>query len=166
MSANRDAKVQLVEEIKQKIQNSKSVILVKYEALSVAEDTELRREFRKNDVEYKVLKNTLIRRAFNDLGVKDFDEDLNGPTSVAFGLDEVGASKVVVEASKKYDKKIEVKSGYITGVYEDANGVKKYAAIPTKQELYSILAGTLSGMTRGLAVALKAVADKQAEAQA
>lgn len=166
MSANKDAKVLVVEEIKQKIQNSKSVILVKYESLSVAEDTELRREFRKNNVEYKVLKNTLIRKAFNDLGVKEFDADLNGPTSVAFGLDEVGASKVIVEASKKYENKIAVKSGYIANTYEDVNGVKKYAAIPTQQELYSMLAGTLAGMTRSLAVALKAVADKNAEAQA
>ena len=85
MSANFEAKKQVVEEIKQKIQNSKSVVLVKYEALTVSEDTELRRELRKNDVDYKVLKNTLVRRAFNDLGITDFDNDLNGPTAGAFG---------------------------------------------------------------------------------
>ena len=166
MSANKETKIQLVEVIKEKIKNAKSVILVKYEALSVAEDTELRRELRKNNVEYKVLKNTLVRRAFNDLGVKDFDDDLNGPTSVAFGEDEVSASKVIVEASKKYENKITVKSGFISNSYENVDGVKKYAAIPTKPELYSMLAGTLSNMIGGLAVALKAVADKNAEAQA
>ncbi len=166
MSANKDAKVLVVEEIKSKIQSVKSVVLVKFNGLSVAQDTELRREFRKNDVEYKVLKNTLIRRAFNDLGINDFDEDLNGPTSVAFGLDEVGASKVIVEASKKYDQKVEAKSAFIDGKRVDANGVKKFAAIPSKPELYSMLAGTLSNFTRGLAVAIKAVADKKAEAQA
>jgi large subunit ribosomal protein L10 len=166
MSANKDAKVQLVSEIKEKIQSAKSVVFVQFQGLTVAEDTELRREFRKNNVEYKVLKNTLVRRAFNDLGVKDFDADLNGPTSVAFGPDEVGASKIIVEASKKYEKKIVVKSGYIDAKYQDANGVKKYASIPSQNELYSMLAGTLSGFTRGLAVAIKAVADKKAEAQA
>ena len=166
MSANFEAKKQVVEEIKQKIQNSKSVVLVKYEALTVGEDTELRRELRKNDVDYKVLKNTLVRRAFNDLGITDFDNDLNGPTSVAFGNDEVGASKVIVAASKKYENKIVVKSGYIDNVYVDCNGVKKYAAIPSQEELYSMLAGTLSNFTRGLGVAIKAVADKKAEAQA
>jgi len=166
MSANFEAKKQVVEEIKQKIQNSKSVVLVKYEALTVSEDTELRRELRKNDVDYKVLKNTLVRRAFNDLGITDFDNDLNGPTSVAFGNDEVGASKVIVAASKKYENKIVVKSGYIDNAYVDGNGVKKYAAIPSQEELYSMLAGTLSNFTRGLAVAIKAVADKKAEAQA
>lgn len=166
MSANKQAKVQLVEEIKEKIQNAKSVILVSYNSLTVAEDTEFRRELRKNDVEYKVLKNTLVRRAFDELGVKDFDNDLNGPTSVAFGTDEVGASKLIVAAVKKYENKISVKSGYIANAYVDVNGVKKYASIPSKQELYSMLAGTLSGFTRGLAVAIKAIADKQAEAQA
>ena len=63
MSANFEAKKQIVEEIKEKIKASKSVVLVKSCGLTVAEDTEMRREFRKNNVEYKVLKNTLIRRA-------------------------------------------------------------------------------------------------------
>ena len=124
MSANLEAKKVVVEDIKAKIQASKSVVFVKFNGLSVAEDTELRREFRKNNVEYKVLKNTLVRRAFNDLGVTDFDADLNGPTSVAFGEDEVGASKVIVEATKKYEEKVSIKSGYIDGVKVDVNGVK------------------------------------------
>lgn len=166
MSANLEAKKVVVEDIKAKIQASKSVVFVKFNGLTVAEDTELRREFRKNNVEYKVLKNTLVRRAFNDLGVTDFDADLNGPTSVAFGEDEVGASKVIVEATKKYEEKVFIKSGYIDGAKVDVNGVKKFASIPTKPELYSMLAGTLSNITRGIAVALKAVADKKAEAQA
>ena len=160
MSANQEAKKVVVEQIKQKIQDSKSVVLVKFSGLTVAEDTELRREFRKNNVEYKVLKNTLIKIAFNDLGVKDFDEDLNGPTSVAFGSDETGASKVVVDAAKKYDKKVEVKSAYFEEKRLDANGVKALAAIPSKQQLYGMLASALLGVPRALAIALNQVAEK------
>ena len=78
MSAHIEAKKQIVEDIKAKIQASKSVVLVDYKGLTVAEDTEFRNEFRKANVEYKVLKNTLVRRAFNELGVTDFDNDLNG----------------------------------------------------------------------------------------
>ena len=89
MSANIEAKKQVVEDIKAKIQASKSVVLVDYKGLTVAEDTEFRNEFRKANVEYKVLKNTLVRRAFNELGVTDFDNDLNGTTAVAFGQDEL-----------------------------------------------------------------------------
>ena len=166
MSASQEARKELSKAIKEKMQNSKSIVFVSSVGLSVAEDTELRRELRKNDVEYKVYKNTLIRYALHDLGITNFDADLNGPTSVAFGNDEVGAAKLMVEASKKYGEKITVKSGYISEEYCDANAVKKYASIPSKNELYSMLAGTLSNFTRGLAVAIKAVADKQAEAQA
>ena len=162
MSANQEAKKVVVEEIKQKIQDSKSVVLVKFNGLTVAEDTELRREFRKNNIEYKVLKNTLVRRAFNDLGVKDFDEDLNGPTSVAFGADETGAAKVVMEAVKKYDKKVSVKSAYFEEKRLDENGVKALAAIPSKQQLYAMLASALLGVPRALAIALNQVAEKKA----
>ncbi len=173
MSANFEAKKVVVEEIKSKIQNSKSVVFVKFNGLSVAEDTELRREFRKNNVEYKVLKNTLVRRAFNDLGITDFDEDLNGPTSVAFGSDETGASKVIVEAAKKYDSKVVVKCAFVDGGKVDANGVKTLASMPSKEELIakmlgslqapiSKFVGVLSAMPRSLVIALNAIAEKKA----
>jgi large subunit ribosomal protein L10 len=174
MSANFEAKKQVVEDIKERIQNSKSVVFVKFEGLTVAQDTELRREFRKNNVEYKVLKNTLIKRAFNDLGVTDFDDDLNGPTSVAFGADETGAAKVIIEAVKKYDNKVTVKSAYVDGGKVDENGVKALAAMPSKEELIakmlgslqapiSNFVGVLSAMPRSLVIALNAVAEKKAQ---
>ncbi len=173
MSANQEAKKLVVEEIKQKIQDSKSVVLVKFTGLTVAEDTELRREFRKNNVEYKVLKNTLVRRAFNDLGVNDFDEDLNGPTSVAFGADETGAAKVVMEAVKKYDKKVSVKSAYVDGGKVAEAGVKELANMPSKEQLVAKMLGSLqapianfvgvlSAMPRSLVIALNAIAEKKA----
>ena len=173
MSANFEAKKLVVEDIKQKIQDAKSVVFVKFNGLSVAEDTALRREFRKANVEYKVLKNTLIRRAFNDLGVTDFDEDLNGPTSVAFGPDETGAAKIVMEAVKKYDKKVTVKSAFVDGGRVDENGVKTLAAMPSKEELVAKMLGSLqapianfvgvlSAMPRSLVIALNAIAEKKA----
>ena len=163
MSANLEAKKQVVEDIKAKISAAKSVVLVNYSGLTVAEDTELRNAFRKASVEYKVLKNTLVRRAFNELGVDSFDADLNGTTAVAFGSDEVGASKIVVENAKKLDNKISAKSAYVDGEYVDKNGVESLASIPSKDALYSMLAGTLSNFIRGLAVALNRVAEKMGE---
>ena len=174
MSANFEAKKQVVEEIKAKITGAKSVVLVKFSGLTVAEDTEFRREFRKKDVEYKVYKNTLVRRAFNDLGVTAFDEDLNGPTSIAFGTDETGASKVVMDAVKKYDKKVVVKSAYVEGNRVDEAGVKALAAMPSKEELIAKMLGSiqapitnfvgvLSAIPRGLVIALSEVAKKKAE---
>ncbi|MBQ9103714.1 MAG: 50S ribosomal protein L10 [Clostridia bacterium] len=174
MSANFEAKKVVVEEIKQKIQDAKSVVLVKFNGLTVAQDTELRREFSKNNVEYKVLKNTLIRRAFNDLGITDFDEDLNGPTSVAFGSDETGAAKVIVEAAKKYENKVAVKCAFVEGGKVDEKGVQALAAMPSKEELIakmlgslqapiSNFVGVLSAMPRSLVIALNAVAEKKAQ---
>ena len=161
MSANLEIKKQVVEDIKAKIQGAKSVVFIDYKGLTVAEDTEFRSEFRKADCEYKVLKNTLVRKAFNELGVNDFDADLNGPTAVAFGKDETSASKVVVDACKKFNDKISVKSAYVDGSYVDANGVKVFASIPSREVLLAKMLGSLQSPIAGLAIALKAVADKQ-----
>lgn len=174
MSANLEAKKQIVEEIKAKIQNSKSVVFVASKGLSVADDTELRREFRAKNVEYKVLKNTLVRRAFNELGITDFDADLNGPTTVAFGLDETSAAKIVIDAVKKYEDKISVKCAYVEGGRVDGKGVKALASMPSKEELVakmlgslqapiSNFVGVLSAIPRGLVIALNAIAEKKAQ---
>ena len=174
MSANFEAKKLVVEDIKSKIQTAKSVVFVKFVGLTVAEDTELRKEFRKNNVEYKVLKNTLIKRAFNDLGITSFDDDLNGPTSVAFGADETAAAKVIVEAAKKYENKVAVKCAYVENEKIDENGVKALAAMPSKEELIAKMLGSLqapitnfvgvlSAMPSSLVIALNAVAEKKAQ---
>ena len=174
MSASKEARVELSKVIKEKIQEAKSVVFVKFSGLTVAEDTELRREFRKNNVEYKVYKNTLIRYAFHELGITDFDDDLNGPTSVAFGTDETGAAKVIVEAAKKYQDKIVVKSAFVEGGKVDAKGVEALAAMPSKEQLIakmlgsmqaplSNFVGVLSAMPRSLVIALNAVAEKKAQ---
>ena len=124
MSANLEAKKQVVEEIKTKIQNSKSVIFVDYKGLTVAEVSQLRNKFREAGVEYKVYKNTLVRKAMNDLGVTAFDNDLNGPTATAFSPDETAAAKIFAEAVKAMPEKIIPKSAYVDGAYVDANGIK------------------------------------------
>lgn len=173
LSANLELKKQVVEEITEKINNSKSVVLVNYKGLTVAEVTELRNAFRKANVEYKVLKNTLVRKAFNEMGINSFDEDLNGPTAVAFGSDETGAAKIIAEANKKYGDKISAKSAFVDGAYVDVNGVKALAAMPTKEELIAKMlgsmqspitkfAGVLSATLRGVVIALNAIAEKKA----
>lgn len=161
MSANIEAKKQIVEDIKAKIQASKSVVLIDYKGLTVAEDTEFRCNMRKANTEYKVLKNTLLRKAFNELNVTAFDSDLNGPTSVAFCPDETSAAKVAYDMCKSTNDKISVKSAFVDGAYVDKNAVKELAAIPSKEVLVAKLAGALSGIVRGLAVALNAVAEKK-----
>ncbi|MDY2879748.1 MAG: 50S ribosomal protein L10 [Candidatus Borkfalkiaceae bacterium] len=163
MSANLEAKKQIVEEIKAKINASKSVVLIDYKGLTVAEDTKFRCNMRKANVDYKVLKNTLLRKAFNELNVTDFDSDLNGTTSVAFCPDETSGARIACEMCKDTNDKISVKSAYVDGGYVNAAGVKQLASIPSKEVLVAQLAGALSGIVRGLAVALNAVAEKKGE---
>ena len=164
MSANKDAKQQIVEDIKAKIQASKSVVLIDYKGLTVAEDTQFRCNMRKTNTEYKVLKNTLLKRAFNELDVTAFDADLNGPTAVAFCPDETSAARVAAEMCKTTNDKISLKSAYVDNAYVDKNGVKALASIPSREVLVAKLAGALSGIIGGLAVALNAVAEKRENA--
>ena len=172
MSANLEAKKQVVEEIKQKIQNSKSVVFVDYKGLTVAEVSELRNKFRAAGVEYKVYKNTLVRKAMNELGVTAFDNDLNGPTATALSPDEAAAAKIFAEAVKAMPEKIIPKSAYVDNAYVDAKGIKALASMPSKEELIakmlgsmqapiSNFAGVLSAMLRGVVIALNAIAEKK-----
>ncbi len=172
MSANLELKKQVVEEIAEKIKNAKSVVFVDYKGLTVAEVSDLRNKFRAAGVEYKVYKNTLLRKAFNDLGVTAFDNDLNGPTAVAFSPDETAAAKIFAEAMKALPEKIVPKSAYVDGAYVDAKGIAALATMPSKEELIAKMlgsmqapianfAGVLSAMLRGVVVALSAIAEKK-----
>ena len=134
MSANFEAKKVVVQEITEKIKASKSVILVDYNKLTVAEVSALRNKCKQAGCEYKVYKNTLVRKALNDLGHSDFDSDLNGPTAVAFGPDETSAAKVMQTAAKDYEGKIVIKSAFVDNAYVDKAGVKALASMPSREE--------------------------------
>lgn len=164
MSANKEAKKVVVDEIKERINNSKSVVVATYNKLTVAEVTALRRQFKDVNAEYKVYKNTLIRKAFNELGVTAFDADLNGTTAVVFAQDETSGAKVFADAVKANDAlkdKIVMKSGYIDGAYVDADGMKALAAIPSREVLLSRMVGSLLSPISKLAYVLDAIAKKE-----
>lgn len=174
MSANFEAKKVVVEEITEKIKSSKSVVLVDYNRLTVAEVSALRNKCRQANCEYKVYKNTLVRKAFNELGYTQFDADLNGPTAVTFGKDETGAAKLMVEAAKDYEDKVTLKSAFVDNAYVDKAGVKALATMPSKEELVAKMlgsmqapianfAGVLSNLLSGIVRVLDGVAkSKQA----
>ena len=161
MSANFEAKKAVVEEIKEKIRASKSVVLVQYDRLTVAEVTDLRNRFRNASSEYKVYKNTLVRKAFDELGVNDFDNDLNGATAFVFCPDETSGCSIIAKAVKDtptLDGKLVPKSAYVNGAYVDAEGVKKLAAIPSREVLLAKMVGCLQAPIANLVYALNAVA--------
>ncbi len=164
MSANLEAKKEVVEEIKAKIGASKSVVLTHYDRLTVAEVTMLRNKFRAASCEYKVYKNTLVRKAFDELGVTQFDADLNGATAFIFCPDETSGCSIIAKAVKETPvlaDKIVPKSAYVNGAYVDAEGVKKLAAIPSREVLIAKMLGCLQSPIANLAFVLKAIADQK-----
>ena len=164
MSENLEAKKVVVEEIKAKINASKSVVLTKYDRLTVAESTALRRKFQDAKCEYKVYKNTLVRKAFNELGVEGFDGDLNGATAFVFCPDETSGCSIIAKSVKENPalaEKLVPKSAYVSGAYVDAEGVKKLAAIPSREVLIAKMLGCLQAPIANFAYVLKAIADQK-----
>ena len=163
MNAIREAKREIVEQIKEKVQKCASFVVIDYKGLTVEEDTAFRTEFRKAGVEYKVLKNTLVRIALNELGYHQFDEALNGPTSVAFSFDDVVLpAKIAADHVKKFNK-MEIKCGMVEKEFANAAAMKALANIPGKQTLLSMLCNVLQAPIRSLAIAVNAIAEKQAQ---
>lgn len=172
MSANFETKKVVVQEITEKLKAAKSVVFVDYNKLTVAEVSELRNKCKQQGCEYKVYKNTLVRKALNDLGFKDFDADLNGPTAVTFGADETAAAKVMVAAAKDYSEKITLKSAFVDNSYVDKAGVSALASMPSREELVakmlgsmqaplSNFAGVLNNLVAGIVRVLNGIAQQK-----
>lgn len=170
-----NAKKQNVEEIKGNIEESQSIVLVDYRGLNVAELTELREKYREAGVEYKVYKNTMMRFAFKDAGLEEFNEYLTGPNAVAFGMDDpVAVAKITSDFAKDHEN-LEIKAGIVDGKVIDVAGIKSLASLPSKEQLLGQVvrglnspiqgfANVLSGNLRGLVTALAAIRDQKEEA--
>lgn len=161
MNENLRNKVNLVNEIKDKLSKAKTVVFVDYKGINVIDDTKLRSEFRKNNDDYKVYKNRLMLRALNELGYTGFDSYLEGTTAFAFGYeDEVSAAKVVTETSKT-NKNLVIKCGIVNGKLVDKAEVEKIGNLPNKETLIAQLLCALNGPARKLACTLKAISEKE-----
>ena len=161
--AKVELKQPIVQEISEAINGAQSVVVVDYRGLTVAQDTELRKQLRAAGISYKVYKNTLFRIALNELGYTEFDDALNGPSSFAFGIeDAVAPAKVAAESIKKLNA-MSIKCGMFDGKFADAATCNAMAKVPSKEILLGMLVSVLSAPMRGLAVALNAIAEKQGE---
>ena len=161
MSAFKDAKVEKVAEIKEKLEKASSFVLVDYKGLTVAEDTAMRSEFRQSGVSYHVYKNRLMKIALNELGYSDFDEALNGPTAIALGSTDLAApARIAIDKAKAY-KKMTIKCGFVDGKYLDAKGCETLAKLPGKEGLISQVLGLLQAPVAGFARVIAAIAEKQ-----
>ncbi len=160
MSTNLDAKKVAVADIKKLISDAKSVVLVDYRGITVAQDTALRKTMRENKVVYKVLKNTLFKKAMGELNMDGLDEALNGTTAFAFGLeDETVAPRIIKDAMKEYTN-LTVKAGLLGNKAISEAEVKNLASIPGKEQLVAQLLYVLNAPVSSLARAFKAIAEK------
>ncbi|MCY1589024.1 50S ribosomal protein L10 [Staphylococcus pettenkoferi] len=163
MSAIIEAKKQHVTEIAEQLENSVSTVFINYRGLTVAEVTELRKQLREAGVEYKVYKNTMLRRAAEQAGVDGLDEFLVGPTAVATSTEDVVApAKVIAGFAKEHDA-IEIKTGIMDGSLISADEVKTVGSLPSHDGLVSMLLSVLQAPVRNFAYAVKAVGESREE---
>ncbi len=146
MSNNLELKKQVVADITQKFMNAKSVVVVKYSGLTVEQVTELRNQCRAAQVEYCVLKNTLVRRSLNDLGITGFDHVLEGPSAFAFGMTDAVAPAKVLDGfiTKTKTNAIEIKAGLLGRDALDVKAVKALAELPSREVLLARLLGSMT----------------------
>ena len=152
----------IVADLTEKLQNAAAGVLVDYKGITVAEDTALRAELRKNNVHYAVVKNTLLRFAVNNCGMNELDDLLNGTTSLAICHDDpVAPARVVNDFAKKIDGRFEIKGGFMDGKAMPLNEVMALAEIPPLPVLQAQVLGTMLAPISGLACVLKQIAEKQ-----
>ena len=150
----------VVDSIKEKLEASQSEVLIDYRGLTVAEVTELRNQMREAGVEYQVLKNTMIKRAAEKAGIEGLDPILEGPTAVAFGINDPVAPAKILTKFAKDTKKITIKGGVLAGNAIDVAAVENLAKLPSKEELIAKMLGSLNAPITGLVMVLSGVTSK------
>lgn len=167
-------KQEFVAELSERIKNSGAGVLVDYKGINVADDTKLRRELRANGVEYMVVKNTMLKRACENVGFEEFYPHLKETTALAIGgEDQVAPAKILSEYAKKSGGKFKIKAGYVDGRVISTAEVSALASLPSRETLIAQMLGglnapisglvnVLNGNIRGLVVALNAIAEKKA----
>ena len=163
MSNVIEQKQQHVEVISEQLKNSVSTVLVDYRGLKVSEVTELRKQLRDAGIEFKVYKNTMVRRAADSQGLSELNEFLVGPSAIAFSNEDViMPAKIIHEFSKKHEA-LEIKAGVIEGSFVPAEDVKSIASLPSRDGLLSMLLSVLQAPVRNFAYAVKAIGEKEEE---
>jgi len=161
---NRTEKTAEIDAIKGRFGRMASAVFVSFQGMNVASVTKLRDEFRKSGVEYKVVKNTLVRKALEGQGyLSKLDDTLAGMTGIAWSYEDPSAAAKVVTAYKKTDEKLQIKAGLIDGQVLDAKGVEEsLAKMPGKNELRAMLLATLQAPLTNLVATLNAPAHQLA----
>jgi len=154
--ARKEQKAEQVDLVTEKLKKAKVALLTDYRGLTVTQLQDLRGKLRTGDVEFRVVKNTLARRAADAAGVKELEAELEGPVAIAFGYDDLSVpSKLINEWVRATRLKLDVKGGLVEGRVFTPNQVKQLADLPSRETLISQLAGTIQSPIAQLAGALQ-----------
>ena len=158
-----EQKTAAVAALTEKLGRAASGVLVRYQGITVEEDTKLRAALRAAGVEYSVIKNTMIGRACEQAGLTGMDQYLEGMNALAISYDDpVAPAKILKEYADKIES-FELRAGFLDGAVVDVATVNELAEIPQKEVLLARMLGSLTGPLSGLAVALQAVIDQSGE---
>ena len=151
----------IVAGLAEKLQSAAAGVLVDYSGINVADDTELRRKLRESNVDYSVVKNTLLRFAIDKAGLSELDQLLSGTTSLAVSKDDVVApAKVIKEFADKLEGCFEIKGGFMEGRVLSLDEINALASIPALPVLQAQVLGTMLAPISSLACVIKAIAEK------
>ena len=157
--AKVELKQPIVQAIVEDLTDAQSAVIVNYCGLTVAQDTELRKQLREAGVIYKVCKNTMMKRAFEGTDFAALDEHLEGPSAIAISKDDATAPARILAKFAKTAPALEIKAGVVEGTFYDANGMKAIANVPSREELLSKLLGSLQSPITNLARVLNQIAE-------
>jgi large subunit ribosomal protein L10 len=150
-------KVKQVEELAELFRGAATIAVTDYVGLTVEKMTDLRKQLRDAKIKYLVAKNTLLRLAASEAGREDINPHLEGPTAIAFGTDDVGQMAKILYDFGKANEKPEIRAIQVEGALYTGAEAEKIAKLPTKEDLYAGLMGTITAPIQSLYGALDAV---------
>ena len=156
-----ESKKAVVEQLTGKIQEATALVFVDYKGITVAQDNELRKQFREAGVEYSVVKNTLTRFATKNVGY-DFDKVLNGTTAMAITTgDPIAPARIVCEFAKKNKLAMSIKGGIVEGSVLSAAELNGFGVLPSKNALVASVLGTFLAPISSLAFVLDQIREQK-----
>ena len=158
--AKVELKQPIVQEISEQIKDAQSVVVVDYRGLTVAEDTQLRKQLREAGVAYKVYKNTLVNFAIKGTDFESLSDVLEGPNAFAISTTDATAPARVIAKFAKTAPALEIKAGVVEGTFYDADGMKAIATIPSREELLSKFLGSIQSPIANFARVINQIAEK------
>jgi len=164
---NIERKAEQVNIVAEKIKKAQSLVIFDYRGITVSEDTALRAEMRKENVEYVVIKNHIVARACEASGIDSkVAEMLKGPSAFAFGYEDLAAPARILKSFVKKNKKCVFKGGIVEGELMDAAGIEAIADLPSREVLIARMLGSMMSPISKFAIVLDQIAKQKEGAQA